>query len=90
MEVFKKEGVKYLHMGLCPTFVDEKDMPCESKIVKKIARLLYEYGNMVYSFKGLYFTKSRFEGTEYKTFCAHRELLPVKSFLTLFRLANII
>jgi phosphatidylglycerol lysyltransferase len=90
MDVFKKEGVKYLHLGLCPTYVDKDDLPCEAKIVKKIVRLLYEYGNWVYSFKGLYFTKSRFDGVEQKTFCAHREMLPAKSFLTLFRLANII
>jgi lysylphosphatidylglycerol synthetase-like protein (DUF2156 family) len=82
--------VKYLHLGLCPVVVDDQDMPCESGIVKKIIRLLYEYGNWIFSFKGLYFTKSRFDGTDIKTFCAHKERLPVRSFLTLFRLANII
>ncbi len=90
METFKQEGVKYLHLGLCPVVVDDQDMPCESGILKKIIRLLYEYGNWIFSFKGLYFTKSRFDGTDIKTFCAHKEKLPVRSFLTLFRLANII
>jgi len=90
LEVFKSEGVKYLQLGLCPAVVDDTDMPGESTMVKKIIRLLYRYGNMIFSFKGLYFTKTRFGGEETKTFCAHTERLPIKSFLTLFKLANII
>jgi phosphatidylglycerol lysyltransferase len=90
METFKKEGVKYLYLGLCPMMVGEEDQPYESGIVKTIIRLLYRYGNILYSFKGLYFTKSRFEGTDYKTFCSHRQKLPIKAFLTLFKMANII
>lgn len=42
------------------------------------------------SFKGLYFTKSRFDGVDHKTFCAHKGMLPTRAFLTLFRLSNII
>ncbi|HVN72885.1 MAG TPA: DUF2156 domain-containing protein, partial [Desulfomonilia bacterium] len=90
MEIFKKEGVKYLYLGLCPLVTDEMNQPYESKIVKKIIHFLYKYGNKIYSFKGLYFTKSRFDGIEQKTFCVHREMMPTKSFLTMFRLANII
>ncbi|HDP25646.1 MAG TPA: DUF2156 domain-containing protein [Deltaproteobacteria bacterium] len=90
METFKEEGVKYLHLGLCPLVVGDDEKACESPILKRIIRLLYRYGNSIYSFKGLYFTKSRFCGSERKTFCAHGSSLPAKSFLTLFRLANII
>jgi lysylphosphatidylglycerol synthetase-like protein (DUF2156 family) len=90
MEVFKKEGVKYLFLGLCPMMVGDEDQPYESGIVKSIVRLLYKYGNLLYSFKGLYFTKSRFDGTDCKTFCSHQKKLPVKGFLTLFKMANII
>ncbi len=90
MDVFKKEGVKYLDLGLCPMMVGENDEQYESGIVKKIIRLLYDYGNFIYSFKGLYFTKSRFEGTERRTFYAHKGRLPIKSILTVFSLANII
>lgn len=89
MEVFKKEGVKYLHLGLCPAVVDDEDLPCESKVVKAIVRLIYKYCNWIYSCRGLYFTKSRFDGVEYKTFCAHKEMLPVKAFLGLFRISRI-
>ena len=89
MEIFKAEGVKCMYLGLSPLVVNEHDLPYESRIVKLMIRFLYKYGNMVYSFKGLYFTKSRFQGKDYKTFCAHKERLPVKSFLSMFRLANI-
>jgi len=90
MEVFKAEGIKYMHLGLSPMVVGDDDLPYESWIVKNIVRLLYKYGNMVYSFKGLHFTKSRFQGEDYKTFCAHKRMLPAKEFLSMFRLSNII
>ncbi|HHO76755.1 MAG TPA: DUF2156 domain-containing protein [Deltaproteobacteria bacterium] len=90
METFKSEGLRYMHLGLSPMVVDDKDLYYESSIVKKMIRLLYKYGNMVYSFKGLHFTKSRFQGTDCKTFCAHKEKLPIKSFLSMFKLANIL
>jgi lysylphosphatidylglycerol synthetase-like protein (DUF2156 family) len=88
IEIFKQEGVKYLNLGLCPLVVDDKDLPCESGIQKKLNRLLYEYGNWIFSFKGLYFTKSRFDGIESKVFGAHREKLPTIPFLTMFKLSN--
>ncbi|HPD21163.1 MAG: DUF2156 domain-containing protein [Desulfomonilia bacterium] len=90
METFQSEGVPYLYLGLSPLVVADEDLPCESGILKWMIRLLYKYGNFLYSFKGLHFTKSRFSGTEVKTFCAHREWLPAKSMLTVFRISNII
>ncbi len=90
METFQSEGVPYLYLGLSPLVVADEDLPCESGILKWMVRLLYKYGNILYSFKGLHFTKSRFAGTEVKTFCAHREWLPAKSMLTVFRISNII
>ncbi len=88
MEVFKQEGVKNLNIGLCPLKVDDRDMSCESFLQKKINRLLFKYGNWIFNFQGLYFTKSRFGGTEIKTFGAHREVLPTLPFLTMFKLSN--
>lgn len=90
MEVFKSEGIKYMHLGLSPMVVEEDDLHYESSIVKSIIRLLYKYGNMIYSFKGLHFTKSRFQGKDCKTFCAHKKMLPTRDFLSMFRLAKII
>ncbi|HPW67850.1 MAG TPA: DUF2156 domain-containing protein [Deltaproteobacteria bacterium] len=88
MEVFKQEGVNDLHLGLCPLVVDDDDMPGESVLQKKINRFLYRYGNRIFSFKGLYFTKSRFGGTESKVFGGHKEMLPAKPFLVMFKLSN--
>ena len=89
IETFKQEGIPNLNLGLCPLVVDDKDLFCESGIQKKLNRLLYNYGNWIFSFKGLYFTKSRFDGAEKKVFGAHREKLPTIPFLTMFRLSNL-
>ncbi len=88
MEVFRQEGVRDLHLGLCPLVVDDADMPGESRLQKRINRLLYRYGNRIFSFTGLYFTKSRFGGMENKVFGGHREMLPFKPFLVMFKLSN--
>lgn len=90
METFKKEGVPYLYLGISPAVVDDQDKACESKLFKFFVRQLYKYGNMFYSFKGLHFTKSRFQGKEVKTFCAHSGMLPTRAFLTVFHMCNII
>jgi lysylphosphatidylglycerol synthetase-like protein (DUF2156 family) len=90
IETFKKEGVPSLYLGISPAAVDDQDKPCESKILKFIVRQLYKYGNWFYSFKGLHFTKSRFQGKEVKTFCSHGEILPIRSFLTVFHMCNIV
>lgn len=88
MEVFKQEGIKMMNLGLCPLVVDDRDYPSESALQKKINRLIYRYGNWIFSFKGLYFTKSRFEGVERKVYGAHKGMLPTLPFLTMFKLSN--
>ncbi|MRR14793.1 DUF2156 domain-containing protein, partial [archaeon] len=90
METFKKEGVPSLYLGISPAVVDEDDKPCESKIFKFTVRLLYKFGNYFYSFKGLHFTKSRFQGREVRTFVGHNAMLPTRAFLTVFHMCNII
>jgi lysylphosphatidylglycerol synthetase-like protein (DUF2156 family) len=89
MEVFKSEGIREIHLGLSPLVTGEGDRKYESPIVKKIIRLLYEYGNKIYNFKGIYFTKSRFHGTDYPTYCCHKSIMPAKKFLTMFKIANV-
>jgi lysylphosphatidylglycerol synthetase-like protein (DUF2156 family) len=89
MNIFKQEGVKYLNLGLCPLVGDDNDMPGESAILKRINRLLYNHGNWIFSFKGLYFTKSRFGGTESRIFGGTRQKLPVRAFLSLMKLCNV-
>jgi len=89
MEVFKSEGVREVRLGLSPLVTGEGDRGHESPIVKKIIRFLYEYGNKIYNFKGIYFTKSRFRGSDYPTYCCHKSIMPAKKFLTMFKIANV-
>lgn len=89
MEVFKSEGIREIHLGLSPLVTGEADKRYESPIVKKIIRLIYEFGNKIYNFKGIYFTKSRFRGTDYPTYCCHKSIMPAKKFLTMFKIANV-
>jgi phosphatidylglycerol lysyltransferase len=90
METFKKEGVKYLNIGLCPLAAGDDDLPCESLIQKRMNRLLYRHANWIFSFKGLYFTKSRFGGRDQKIFGGTKRKLPAFEFFTLFRICNIL
>ena len=87
-QIFKQEGVTQIHMGLSPFSVSDSDIHYESVVPKKLVRFLYQYGNRIYSFKGLYFTKSRFRGTEYRTFCSHKGNYPFREILTLFKTSN--
>ena len=90
METFKEEGVEQIHLGLSPFVVGEGYRHYESKITKQLIRLLYQYGNGIYSFKGIYFTKSRFCGEDYPTFCSHRRNLPLREIITLFKISNLL
>ncbi len=89
METFKNEGIHYLNLGLCPLVSDDEDLPGESLLLKRINRLLYSHGNWIFSFKGLYFTKSRFGGTDSRIFGGTRERLPARAFITLLKVCNI-
>jgi len=88
MDIFKKEGIKQIHLGLSAFAVNDTNSYFEADIPKKIVRFLYEHGNRIYSFKGIHFTKSRFRGTEYRTFCSHKGKLPFREIITLFKLSN--
>jgi lysylphosphatidylglycerol synthetase-like protein (DUF2156 family) len=89
-DVFKADGIKEINLGLCPLVADDKSVPGESVIQKKMNRFLYNYGNWIFNFKGLYFTKSRFGGTLIKTFGAHNEMIPAFPFLVMFKLSNML
>src|SRR5690554_288314 len=90
MEVFKEEGVPYLDLGLIPLMLAPDDEAQESKLLKRMLRLVYEKGNFLYNFKGLEFTKSRFRGEIEKTYCCHRSAMPLLEFVTMFRLTRLI
>ncbi len=88
MDIFKKEGIEQIHLGLSAFAVSDTNSYYEAGIPKKLVRFLYQHGNMMYSFKGIHFTKSRFRGKEYKTFCSHKGKLPFREILTLFKISN--
>jgi len=89
MEKFKKEGLKELNLGLSMLVLDDNDREFESKALKNIQRLVYRYGNFIYNFKGIEFTKSRFGGRENKFYCAHTRYLPVVKLLSVLKLSNV-
>ncbi|MGB9499302.1 MAG: DUF2156 domain-containing protein [Dissulfuribacterales bacterium] len=88
MGIFKKEGIKQIHLGLSAFAVSDTNTYYEAGIPKKLVRFLYQHGNSIYSFKGMHFTKSRFRGTEYKTFCSHKGKLPFREIIALFKISN--
>ncbi|RJP94886.1 MAG: DUF2156 domain-containing protein [Desulfobacteraceae bacterium] len=89
METFRGEGLKELNLGLSMLVLDDKNMAYESKALKNIQRLVYRYGNFIYNFKGIEFTKSRFGGRENKFYCAHTRYLPVVKLLSVLKLSNV-
>lgn len=89
MEKFKAEGIKELNLGLSILILNDDDRPYESLVLKNIERLIYKYGNFVYSFKGIDFTKSRFRGRNNRFFCAHKGFLPAIKLISVFKLANV-
>ena len=89
MEKFKSEGIKELNLGLSILILNHDDLPYESRILKNIERLIYKYGNFIYSFKGIDFTKSRFQGHNNRFFSAHKGFLPAIKLISVFKLANV-
>jgi phosphatidylglycerol lysyltransferase len=90
MEVFKSEGVPFLDLGLIPLSLDPATEHQESRLLKRLMHGVYEKGNFLYNFKGLEFTKSRFRGENFKTYCCHRRALPVVEFLAMFKLTRLL
>ncbi|MFO7528543.1 MAG: DUF2156 domain-containing protein [Marinobacter sp.] len=90
MEVFRAEGVPYLDLGLIPLSLDRTTEHQESRLLKRLLHLVYEKANFLYNFKGLEFTKSRFRGEVFKTYCCHRRAIPAMEFLAMFKLTRLL
>ncbi|MEQ9545894.1 MAG: DUF2156 domain-containing protein [Marinobacter sp.] len=90
IEVFRSEGVPYLDLGLIPLSLDPTTEHQESRLLKRIFHSLYKRGNFLYNFKGLEFTKSRFRGDCFKTYCCHRKTIPALEFLAMFKLTRLL
>ena len=90
MEVFKAEGVPFLDLGLIPLSLDAVTEHQESRLLKRLLHVVYDKGTFLYNFKGLEFTKSRFRGEGFKTYCCHRRAIPALEFLAMFKLTRLI
>jgi phosphatidylglycerol lysyltransferase len=90
MESFKAEGVPYLDLGLIPLSLDSAIEHQESPLLKRLLHGLYNKGNFLYNFKGLEFTKSRFRGDNFKTYCCHKRSIPALEFLAMFKLTRLL
>ena len=90
IDVFKTEGVPYLDLGLIPLSLDPATEHQESRLLKRLLHGLYEKGNFLYNFKGLEFTKSRFRGDNFKTYCCHKRSIPALEFLAMFKLTRLL
>lgn len=90
IDAFKTEGVPYLDLGLIPLSLDPTTEHQESRLLKRLLHGLYEKGNFLYNFKGLEFTKSRFRGDNFKTYCCHKRSIPALEFLAMFKLTRLL
>lgn len=90
MEVFRREGIRLVNLGLSPLVLDKTDLACESRPFKECLRKIYRYGNRFYNFPGIHFTKSRFGGQEQKVYFCHRRKLPLMEALAIFRLSEVL
>ncbi len=90
METFRAEGVPFLDLGLIPLSLDSATEHHESRLLKRLMHGIYEKGNFLYNFKGLEFTKSRFRGDNFKTYCCHKRAIPVLEFLAMFKLTRLL
>jgi phosphatidylglycerol lysyltransferase len=90
MEIFKKEGLPYLDLGLVPLMVADEIEPQESRVVRRIINLVHENGNFLFNFKGLEFAKGRFQGTVGKNYCCHKRSTPLFSLLALMGMTGVV
>ncbi|MEZ4549273.1 MAG: DUF2156 domain-containing protein [Desulfobacterales bacterium] len=89
IETFKAEGLKEVNLGLSILVLDDEDAVHEAGLLKSIERLIFKYGNFIYNFKGIAFTKSRFQGKTNKFYSAHKWSFPAVKLLTMFKLSNV-
>jgi lysylphosphatidylglycerol synthetase-like protein (DUF2156 family) len=90
IETFKAEGFNEVNLGLSVLVLDDEDDAHESRLLKYVGRLVFKYGNFLYNFKGVAFTKSRFRGKTNKFYAAHKWYFPASKLFKLFKISNIL
>ena len=80
LEVFQREGVCSVNLGLAPladgTFGNSVDDDNASLLLTTALRVLRVVGGAVYNFKGIEHAKARFEGSAQRSWLCHRGVLP--------------
>lgn len=90
LEQFKKEGIKKVSMGLSP-FSFRQDTPINpSVLMERAFRFMFEKCNFMYNYKGLEFSKSRFEGDRLPVYLSHKTKLPVIEVASIFKISKVI
>ncbi len=73
IKVFQAEGVPELSLGIAPLSNLQREIN-ERRSVRLISRLFYDYGNRLYSFRGLAYHKSRYRPNETPWYLCTRDI----------------
>lgn len=90
LEQFREEGKEILSFGFSPFAAIEPVLGLNTRPnLTWLLRTLYERGNRLYSFKGLYFHKTRYNGWEEKVYFASKNGNSWWQLLQTFQLCNV-
>jgi len=73
INVFRREGVSELSLGIAPLQNIQPNQN-ERRSIRLISRLFYDYGNRLYSFRGLAYHKSRYRPIETPWYLCSRQI----------------
>jgi phosphatidylglycerol lysyltransferase len=90
IEQFRGEGVRWMNLGLSPLSQRTLAPLRSSPLTNALLSGLYRFGNGIYNFKGIEFTKSRFGGEELPVYCCHQSQLPLREIFSVFHLCHVI
>ncbi|MFA0811813.1 DUF2156 domain-containing protein [Microbulbifer epialgicus] len=86
---FKAENVPFVSLNLSPFVFCKPRQSWESPILRKMLSILREYGKSIYNSEGIILTKSRFNGEKHPSYVVHKKLFPVREFIAMFKICNL-
>ncbi len=89
MDVFKAEGKELLSLGLSPSAPQSSGLRHDALTFLGL-KLLYQYGNCLYNFKGMSYYKNQFSGLTRDSFCATRRSFSAVESLAIARVTGFI
>lgn len=94
---FQAEGVERVNLGLSPLALSENRdgltealRNAESTWLRRLFVLTTRFGQRLYNFSGIRFTKQRFQGMEKPVYVASTTALPLKAFLACLKLSRLV